>query len=268
MSAFIDYLKDKLSHSDVGSAVHESIKEQLADATSISNLMKSAMEGGMDVSELDPQGLWKQIFKEEPDDYISDDTLQGVVDKINCFFDEDGIKPIKLNFDSGSIQSIGKDTAESWKAAAQAIQSVGGAMQTIEDPAAKIAGIVAQAIATVASAYAQALANIWTFIAAAAASTASMIATIASIHSATGYSEGGIVQGNAYSGDNVGPVMLDAGELILNRSQQSNIASALSESENSRIGNVSMPYVTGEKIVLGINNWARRNGRGELVFSR
>ena len=61
--------------------------------------------------------------------------------------------------------------------------------------------------------------------------------------------------------------MLDAGELILNRSQQGTLAEALT-SGNNQGGVASLPYVTGEKIVMGINNYGRRAGLGELVFSR
>ena len=134
-------------------------------------------------------------------------------------------------------------------------------------------GIVAQAIATVAQAYAGALSsdsttksNIWAFIAAAAASTASMITTISSIHQATGYANGGIVGGNSYSGDNVGPVMLDAGELILNRAQQANVAQGL-QGNNIHDLNLSAT-IKGEDIRLAINNNGRRTGRGEYVTTR
>ena len=97
---------------------------------------------------------------------------------------------------------------------------------------------------------------------------------IASIHSATGYAEGGIIKGNSYSGDRIGGLVdgrqlvgLNAGELVLNKAQQANLAAELTKgSDGGRFS--STPYVTGEKIVLGINNWAKRNGKGELVFSR
>ena len=171
------------------------------------------------------------------------------------------------------IGNDAKDTSKSFQTAASAISSVGSALSQIEDPGAKVMGIVAQAIATVAQAYAGALSsdsttksNIWAFIAAAAASTASMITTISSIHQATGYANGGIVGGNSYSGDNVGPVMLDAGELILNRAQQANVAQGL-QGNNIHDLNLSAT-IKGEDIRLAINNNGRRTGRGEYVTTR
>lgn len=171
------------------------------------------------------------------------------------------------------IVDVGKKTKESWKDAAKAVASVGSALEGLEDPSAKIAGIVGQAVANIALGFAQATASdsklgVFGWIAAIAGGLGTMISTIAAIKSATkGYAEGGIVQGNSYSGDNVGPVMLDAGEVILNKAQAANVASALKGNEQRGWGG-GTPYVTGEKIVLGINNWAKKNGRGELVFSR
>lgn len=134
-------------------------------------------------------------------------------------------------------ENVANETAESWRSAASAIGSVGSAMSSIDDPSAKIAGIIGQAIATIASAYAQALStdwtsksSIWSFIAAAAASTASMLATIGSIKSATsGYAEGGIVGGSSYAGDRIN-ARLNSGEMVLNQRQQRNLFNLLDTS--------------------------------------
>jgi len=185
------------------------------------------------------------------------------------------------NFKNGGndVTKGGKEAADSWKAAASAISSVGGALQSIEDPAGQIAGLVAQAIATVAQAYAQALStdwstksNIWAFIGAAAASTASMITTISAIHSATGYAQGGIVKGNSYSGDNV-PALVDgsqmvglnAGEVVLTRAMQSNLAGQLQNGGN-RIQVVGR--LSGEQLFLCAERWSKRTGKGEFVTWR
>ena len=107
----------------------------------------------------------------------------------------------------------------------------------------------------------------WAWIAFAATGLATLISTVSSIHNITGYAQGGIVQGNTFSGDQVGPVMLDAGEVVLNRSQVGNLAAQLEGSGNSSVGN-SHPYVSGEMIYLGMNNYLKRSGRGEIITSR
>ena len=169
-----------------------------------------------------------------------------------------------------------KDVANEWSGVASAIGAVGNAMSSIEDPAAKVLGIVAQAIATVALTFSKSLAGTvtpWDWIAAAAAGTATMISTISAIHSATGYAEGGMIKGNSYSGDNLmamGPngalIGLNAGEIVLNKSQQNNLASQLQGGGMQGLNLTAT--IRGEQIRLALNNNGRRTGRGEYVQSR
>lgn len=170
-----------------------------------------------------------------------------------------------------SIQQAGNGASEAWKNASTTVGIFGNAISAIKDPAAQIAATVAQAIASVALAYSQTLAqdkttksNIWAFIAAAAAATVSMATTIASIHSATGYQNGGIVKGNSYSGDNIygGPdAMVNAGELVLTKAQQATLAQNLQGGGNIRMTG----EIRGESIVLVANRYFKRTGQGEIV---
>ena len=175
----------------------------------------------------------------------------------------------------GTFKGDGKSTAKEWGGAAQAINAVGSAMQSIEDPAAKVAGTIAQAIATIALTYAKSLEGTftpWDWIAAAASGAATMISVISSIHSATGYANGGIVKGNSYSGDNI-PAMIDggaggfaglnAGEIVLNKAAQGNLASQL---QGAGMGGMQViGEISGEKIVLVANRFFKRTGQGEIV---
>ena len=166
--------------------------------------------------------------------------------------------------------------ADKWQDVGSAISAVGNAMTSIEDPAAKVLGIVAQAIATVALTFAKSLSGTvtpWDWIAAAAAGTATMISTISAIHSATGYAEGGMIKGNSYSGDNLmamGPngslIGLNAGEIVLNKSQQATLAQNL---QGGGMQNLNLTAtIKGEQIRIALNNNGRRTGRGEYVQSR
>ena len=75
----------------------------------------------------------------------------------------------------------------------------------------------------------------------------------------------GLLAGHHYSGDNV-PVLVNSGELILNRAQQGNIASQLT---NGGIGNIQLEAVIeGEDIRLAVRNANRRRGRGEYVTTK
>jgi hypothetical protein len=99
------------------------------------------------------------------------------------------------------------------------------------------------------------------YLAAGLGATATAISTI---HSLTGYAEGGIVEGNSYSGDNIyaGEGMVNAGELVLSKAAQGNLASQLS-GENSGVHIIG--ELQGEKILLAVNRYLSRNNKGELV---
>ena len=252
LQADLRYFKDLLANART-QGEYTRASRGIAETQGRIGAQPMALEMGISIPEAEIM-MQAATLKEELEGYFKDNPLQ-----------------INLGED---FTREGKAAKDSWKSAAQAVSSVGSAMQSIENPAAKIAGIVAQSIATVAAAYADALmkdvpskSNIFSFIAAAAAATISMATTIASIHSATGYERGGVVGGNSYSGDNVGPVFLNSGEVVLTRAMAANVANMLTEGQRGGFDN-SMPYVTGEKIVLGINNWGKRYGKGELVFSR
>lgn len=82
---------------------------------------------------------------------------------------------------------------------------------------------------------------------------------------------GGTIVGNSYSGDNlrgIGPggqiYGLNADEIVLNKFQQQALAGAL---ENSGMKSVNVTgHLKGETIVLAVDRWGRRTGKGELAF--
>ena len=165
---------------------------------------------------------------------------------------------------------VAKKTSQSWQLAAQSMSNVSNALQSIENPGAKIMGIIGEAIANVAAGFAAASAHegekgsVWYWIAATAAGLAAMVSTISAIHSATGYAEGGEVKGNSYSGDNI-PIMANAGEIVLTRAMAGNLASSL---QNNGLQNLKLTAtLKGEIIRLSINHNGLRTGRGEIVQS-
>ena len=189
------------------------------------------------------------------DEYNS---IQGEIGKLQADKDK---------FIGKSLADEGKAVASSWGEAANAIGAVGAVLSQIQDPAARVFGIIAEAIANVAGSFAKSLtktATPWDWIAAAAAGTATMISTIAAIKSATAgsYATGGIIPGNSFSGDNL-TANVNSGELILNRAQQGNIASQL---QGSAYGNMRLEAViSGEQIRMVLNNNSRRRGKGEYI---
>jgi hypothetical protein len=70
------------------------------------------------------------------------------------------------------------------------------------------------------------------------------------------------VAGTTYSGDQI-PALLNAGEVVLNRAQVSNLASTL---EGGGMQGMKLSAtISGEQIRLVLNNNGRRTGKGEYV---
>lgn len=152
---------------------------------------------------------------------------------------------------------------------ADAAANLGAAFSQMEDPAARAAGTVISAIANIALGFGQAVASAgsmgpWAWLAYVAAGTAALATTISTVHSLTGYAEGGIVGGNSYSGDNVfaGNAMVNSGELILNHAQQNAVASELQA--GPRAIHVT-GRLRGSDIVLSIDRELQQSGRGQLL---
>ena len=79
-------------------------------------------------------------------------------------------------------------------------------------------------------------------------------------HAANGY----FVPGNNFSGDTT-PILANAGELVLNKSSQNNLASIITEAEGRGRGGNGLARVSGEQIWIALNAYTNRTGRGELV---
>ena len=267
--------QEELANTDVSTkeGMNKAIKIT-ADMDSMSTLqetVEAAIGKGLTLPEDAVEGLYESIFGV---DGIPQDKIENWVEAVNAELEKHGLGKIELRTDQKGTTSLGKEAKESkdsWQDAARAVQSVGGALAGIEDPAVKVAGTIAQAIAEIALSFASALnrpeskaGGVWGWIAAAAAGAATMISTIASIKGATRHAGGGIVGGNTPSGD-LQPVLLNSGELILNKAQQGTVAGQLQESRGATGGR---PYVTGEEIWLGLSNYLRRRGYGEIVTTR
>ena len=81
-------------------------------------------------------------------------------------------------------------------------------------------------------------------------------------HGGVVHAANGFVQGNNYSGDMI-PAALNAGELVLNKAQQGNLASQL---QGAGFGGVNMVgEISGEAIKIVLNRHLKRTGQGEIV---
>lgn len=243
------------------------------DQNTFTNLLQVAVQNGLE--SLSPDFTSFQEKLAEGLD-IPDDKWEEFTEKINEQLAELGIDPINIDLKTGDVKTLTNDTKEmsaAWKSAASAVSSAGAAMKQIDDPAAKIAGIVAEAIASIALGYANASSQAsemgpWVWLAFAAAGLATTLTTIAQIKQATAgsYAEGGIIPGNNFSGDLL-TANVNSGELILNRAQQGAIADQLTAGDG--VGNVSddaVVRVAGEDLLIVLNTALRRRGLDRLTI--
>ena len=246
---------------------------QAVDMNSLTNLMSVAIQHGID--SLNPN--FENLMQQMRDGLnIPDDAWKALEEEINAQLAEMNIAPITIDVKTGNVTSTVETATKdadkmraAFSAAASAVATVGGALQQIEDPAAKVAGIIATAIAQIALTFASSLKGSvgpWDWIAAATAGLATMISTITAIKSVTSagkFAEGGVVGGNSYSGDRL-MAYVNSGETILTP-QQADRAVAGIQGAQAAGGQMSQPYLTGDVILLGVNNYLGRSGQGEIV---
>lgn len=279
---YVSGLQSDIANTDIGSKLFNSLTEKISDAGRMSEVLQAAMESGVKGADL--TSIAQEMKAKLLEGDISEEDWQTFLAKINEWINNSDLK-LKIDVDTKDIitgadeqKKIAAKTQKAWDMAAQSVGNLGTALNAIEDPAAKAAGTVIKAIADIALGFAQASVQAgsmgpWGWVAWLAAGTAVLASTISTVHSLTGFANGGIVghaaggyfvPGNSYSGDNI-PIMANAGEVVLNRAQTGVLASALSEQSAP---STSTPYVSGEKIYLGMENYLKRIGRGEIVTSR
>ena len=258
-----EYVNLSINATDETKQRREEIQNEIQDLERRNNLLKLYAEqaqgklqgGDVQTTGLGSESFWGS-FKDMKIEGLSDDQME------------------KVRKGMASMNQTAKESQKTFMGAASAVSAMGSALSSIKDPGVQIMGMIGQAIASIALGFAQASAKegkggIWYWIAATAAGLATMIATISSIHSATGYAQGGIVKGNSYSGDNIygGPdAMVNAGELVLTRAQQSTLASAL---QGNGMQNMNIAgRIKGTDIILSIDRSLKLEGKQLLTWGR
>lgn len=298
MSAWMQGRQGDLSKAEYGSPDYSSIMGNIADMNIIKSILEQSVNAGINAAEFNVAPMWDKIFGEAlPEGMegtlsealsemyenafdgmdIDDSAFEALVEKINEKLKDMGIDPIEI-----PIKTVDKDVKAIAKAAsmaADAVGNIGAAFNSIEDPAAKVMGTVLQAIASIALGFAQASASPavtgtgWGWLAWLGAGTAALATTIATVHSLTGYAEGGIIKGNSYSGDNIGGMVdggaggfvgLNAGEIVLNKSQQTALASQL---QGNGINGINLSgRIKGTDIILSVDRSLQLQGKQLLTW--
>lgn len=162
--------------------------------------------------------------------------------------------------DAKALSSLfnNKAASDTDKMAASMV-AIGSALTQLgEDSAAAKAGLILSAIGQIVLGFAQATVaesklGIWGWIAAIASGTAVMISTIDQIK---GFSQGGIFSGNNVVGDN-NIARVNSGEMILTKTQQSNLFRLLDN--NTAGGNINSGTVRvkGSDLYIALSNYSK-----------
>lgn len=262
VDAFIASLKQQISQAELGTDLYNNLTAQLADTQALSNLLQVAIKNGIDPAQIGlvPEEFWKKIFGENPGDYINPETWKAIVDNLNEYIHKNGgsNKKVKLDVNTGNVTEKEDKTAQEQLTAMNtminSLGSIASGVQNlgIEVPAGIMQGIaVLQTIMGIVSAI-QTMQTVGTFL--------GIFHNGGIVHAANGWA--GTVPGTSYSGDNI-PIMVNSGELILNRAQQGNIASQL---EGGGLGDLQLELrVDAEELIIMLNNNGKRRGLGRLI---
>ena len=295
INTYISGIKDQLKNSNLGDEMYKSLTEKLKDATTMSTLLQEMMERGLAGADLETtaQALKEKLLSPEG---IDQTAIQSFIDTLNEQIAEAGGVGLKLNADTGEVsdKDKGKDDGEDLKKFNEGIGKLTGGLSSVTSGL-KAVGVdipkeVDQVVGVI-NGVSQVISGIGTLISlfgagamtanttAVSLNTAAIGGLIAALEFNTAsnfipfFANGGIVPhaangyfvgGNSFSGDNT-PIMANAGELVLSKSQQGVLASMLTDEE--RGGGNAQPYLDGEKIYLGLQAYMRRSGLGEIVTS-
>ena len=281
INAYINLLKSELSKADLGSSLFNGLSEQLADTTTLQNLVGEALRAGLGTAMFDvADEVGSDFWTRAMEGGVENIDWQNIVDKINEAREAAGLDKIKLDFDTGNVstekEKENKESSSESKDdetyAINGISKMSGGINSLVSSVEQLGIELPDGLKQVLGGI-QAVTSILT-------SIMTIVEAIQMLSSATSFipffgKNGGLIPhaaggayigGTHYSGD-VTPVMANAGELILNKAAQGNIASMLQDGEQQGGGN-RQPYVSGEQIYIGLNNYLLRSGKGELLTAR
>lgn len=287
INTYISGVKDSLKNADLGTPLYESLTEKLRDATTMSTLLQELMERGVDGADLENVAKIMQTKLLSPEG-IDQEGLQQWLDAVNKGIEEAGGIGLAVNAKTGEIENKPKSETEIEKAYKDfdnkanqfigGLSSVAGGLKNmgVEIPKEvnELTGFL-NGFMQIISGF-QSLISLVSTPAEIANTTA--IANLTAILTARmlvpGLQNGGIIPhaangyfvgGTHMSGD-VTPIMANEGELVLNKSQQFNLAAALSSNDVGQ----GYPEVrfSGEDLFVVLNNYLQRAGYGEILTSK
>ena len=285
ISAWTSMIKSQLAKENIGSDLYNSLTQNLADMSTLTTAVQDAMKLGLKIPQEDVQEMFEAVFDQGN---LPEDLYAGMIQKFIDDFKERTGRDLEVG-ENGSLSvqkpERQKEKDDDFKKLNGEIGKLTGGLSQVTGGL-KAFGIeipkeVDQVIGVI-NGISQVISGVGSIISlfsttALTANTAAIAANTVALTTNTAtnfipfFANGGIVPhaangyyvpGNSFSGDNT-PIMANAGELVLSKSQQGNLASQL---EGGSMQNLNIDWVlTGDKLRAVMNNNGRRTGRGELV---
>ena len=283
INSYISGIKNALKDADLGSDLYNSLTEQLKDATTMSTMLQELMERGLQGSDL--QSVAEKFKTALLEGDVPDDKIKEYIDKLNEQIKNAGGIELSYNEKTGEVKDKDKkksdrDVLKDSKQLVSGLSQVAGGLQQmgvkLPEEVQQVLGVV-QGLMTVIEGVNTVIGITQT--AALTANTTAMVALTSALWANTAtsiipFANGGIVPhaangyfigGTHMSGD-VTPIMANAGELVLNRAQQGNLASQLSDGGGN--GNLRLEtYVSGRDLRIVLNNESQGRLKGKYVTS-
>jgi X-X-X-Leu-X-X-Gly heptad repeat protein len=287
ISAWTSMIKSDLAKADIGSDLYNSLTKNLRDMSFLTTTVQDAIKLGLEIPQDVVEQMYEQVFDQNN---LPTDMYVGMIQKFIDDFKEKTGKDLQVGA-NGSLseqkpEKQGKEE-DDFKKFNDGIGKLTGGLSQVSSGL-KAVGVEipkeVDDVIGVISGVSQIISGVGSIISlfsttAITANTAAVVANTAALgvntatnfipffagggivpHAANGY----FVGGNKFSGDTT-PIMANAGELVLNKAQQGNLAAQL---EGSPVGGTdTQPYLDGEKIFLGLQAYTRRSGLGEIVTS-
>ena len=294
LSEYIGMLREQLQNADLGSELYTALSAQLADTTTLQNLVGEALKVGLgtalfDVADETGADFWTRAMEGG----VKNIDWQTIIDQINEARKAAGLDAISIDFKTGSVSTDGKrnpylNRNDEGKMELKMTDALGGMASGIQNMAGGLEQLgidIPQGLSDVVSGI-QSVTNILSAI----MSIVSVIQAIAGADAIIPFAGGGIVPhfagggligkaalgitipGHSYSGDLLrlpvdggrGMIGVNSGEVIMNQAQAGILESELS---GGRMRDINVHGVLqGENIVLAVSNYFRRTGKGEAAM--
>lgn len=250
--------KQKLLDDENTSLVkQQQLLKEIADLqtkiTRIQNARTAATDGTL-ADALKPQPL---KLTPEIDQKAITDASQNLADKLPTAYD-------KMQEKQQKTEDRNEAIADSFNSLKSVMSSMG---EISDDKTLNAAGTIAQAIATYIMGWSEATAQAaslgpFGWAAFALGTAAQLAAIVAQIHSLSGYASGGIISGGSYYGDQI-LARVNAGEMVLNRKQQSNLFRAIESGDIGAGHTVLVPEfkIKGSDLYGTLRNFSKSVGK-------